>query len=72
MSVLLKIFARLGSIVALILLVVALLRQLLVMFGFLLALIKFGIIMAFVAVLVLIVFMILRDRARRRREAESI
>jgi len=72
MIVFLKIFGRLGSIVALILLIVALLRQLVVMFGFLLALIKIGIILGFVALIVLIVLAIFRDRSRRRREAEDI
>lgn len=58
----------LGSIVAAILLIVALLKQLVVMFGFLLALVKFGIIMAFVLLIVMIVLAIWRDRSRRRRE----
>ena len=62
----------LGSIVAAILLVVALLKQLVVMFGFLLALVKFAIIMAFVLIVVMIVFAILRDRSRRRREENEI
>lgn len=61
----------LGSIVAAILLIVALLKQLVVMFGFLLALVKFGIIMAFVMVLVMIVVAIWADRSRRRREEQG-
>ena len=69
---LLKTFGRLGGIVALILLVVALLRQLVVMFGFLLALIKFAIVMAFLVLIVMIVLAILRDRSRRRKEAEDL
>ena len=68
----LKIFGRLGSIIALILLVVALLKQLVFMFGILLGLIKIGIILAFVALIVLIALAIFRDRSRRRREAEEI
>jgi hypothetical protein len=68
----LKIFGRLGSIIALILLVVALLKQLVFMFGILLGLIKIGIILAFVALVVLIALAIFRDRSRRRREAEEI
>jgi membrane protein YdbS with pleckstrin-like domain len=72
MTVFLKIFGRLGSVVALVLLVVALLRQLIFMFGVFLALLKFAIVMAFVVVIVLIVFAILRDRSRRRREAQEI
>ena len=62
----------LGSIVAAILLVVALLRQLILMFGFLLALVKFAIIMAFGLLIVMIVLAILRDRSRRRREENEI
>lgn len=62
----------LGSIVAAILLVVALLKQLIVMFGFLLALVKFAIIMAFVAVIVLIGVAIWMDRSRRRREEQDL
>ena len=62
----------LGSIVAAILLIVALLKQLVVMFGFLLALVKFGIIMAFVLVLVMIVVAIWTDRSRRRREEQDL
>jgi len=67
-----KVFGRLGGIVALILLVVALLRQLIMLFGFLLALVKFAILMAFVVLIVMIVLAILRDRSRRRKEAEDI
>lgn len=61
-----------GSIVAAILLIVALLKQLVVMFGFLLALVKFGIIMAFVMILVMIVLAIWSDRTRRRREEREL
>jgi len=68
----LKIFGRLGSIIALILLVVALLKQLVFMFGILLGLIKIAIILGFVALIVLIALAIFRDRSRRRREAEEI
>lgn len=62
----------LGSIVAAILLIVALLKQLVVMFGFLLALVKFGIIMAFVMIIVMIVLAIWSDRTRRRREERDM
>jgi Flp pilus assembly protein TadB len=61
----------LGSIVAAILLIVALLKQLVTMFGFLLALVKFGIIMAFVMIIVMIVLAIWSDRKRRRREEQD-
>jgi hypothetical protein len=62
-------FGRGGAVIALILLVVALLKQLIVMVGFLLALIKFAIVIAFVLMMGLIVFAIMRDRSRRKREA---
>ena len=61
-----------GSIVAAILLIVALLKQLVVMFGFLLAILKFGIIMIFVLIVVLILVAIFTDRARRRREDRGL
>jgi predicted membrane protein len=61
-----------GAVIALVLLVVALLKQLIVMVGFLLALVKFAIIIAFVAVLVMIGLAIFRDRSRRKREAEGL
>jgi hypothetical protein len=64
-------FGRGGAVIALILLVVALLKQLIVMVGFLLALIKFAIVIAFVLMMGLIVFAIMRDRSRRKREAEG-
>lgn len=64
-------FGRGGAVIALILLIATLLKQLIVMVGFLLALIKFAIVIAFVLMMVLIVFAIVRDRSRRRREAEG-
>ncbi|HSE30805.1 MAG TPA: hypothetical protein VLA93_04425 [Pyrinomonadaceae bacterium] len=68
----LKIGGGIGAIFALILLVVALLKQIITLLGFLLAAIKIGIIVVFVAVLVMIVLAICRDRARKRREASEI
>ena len=65
-------FARGGAVFTLILLAVALLKQLIIMFGFLLALIKFAIVIVFVAVIVMIVIAIFRDRSRRRHEAEEL
>jgi hypothetical protein len=64
-------FGRGGAVIALILLIATLLKQLIVMVGFLLALIKFAIVIAFVLMMGLIVFAIVRDRSRRRREAEG-
>jgi predicted membrane protein len=64
---LVKVFGGLGGVVALILLVVALLKQLITLVGFLLA-----IVVIFVAVLVMIVLAIFRDRARRRRDIDEL
>ena len=68
----LKTFGRLGGIVALILMVIALLRQLILLVGVLLTIIKVAVIVAFVALFVMIALAILKDRARRKREAEDI
>ena len=65
-------FGRGGAVLALILLVVALLKQLIVLVGFLLALIKFAIVVAFIGMLVMIVLAMWRDRSRRKREAEGL
>ncbi len=61
-----------GAVIALILLVVALLKQLIMIVGFLLALVKFAIVIAFIAVLVMIGLAIFRDRSRRQREAKDV
>ena len=63
---LLKGFGGLGAIVALILVVVALLKQLILLVGFLHTALKVAIIVVFVAVLVMIALAIWRDRCRRR------
>lgn len=63
-------FARGGAVLGLILLVVALLKQLIVMVGFLLALVKFAIVIAFVVVLVMIALAIFRDRSRPKHEED--
>ena len=55
---------------ALILVVIALLKQLILLVGFLLTAIKIAIIVVFVALLAMIVLAILRDRSRKRRETE--
>ena len=59
----------LGGITALILLVVTLLGSLITLGGLLLTAIKVLIVVIFLAVITLLVFSILRDRSRRRREA---
>ena len=68
---LLAILARGGAVMGLVLLIVALLKQLLLLVGFLLALVKLAIIIAFVAILVMIGLAIFRDRSRRKREATN-
>jgi predicted membrane protein len=65
-------FARGGAVLTLILLVVELLKQLVVMVGFLFVLIKFAIVIVFVAVIVMIALAIFRDRSRRKHEAEDL
>jgi len=57
-----------GAVIALILLVVALLKQLIMLVGFLLALVKFAIIIAFIALLAMIGLAIWRSRIREKAE----
>ncbi len=64
----LKAFGGLGAIVALILIVIALLKQLILLVGFLITAIKVAVVVVFVAVLVLIGLAIYRDWCRRKRE----
>jgi hypothetical protein len=66
------ILKALGGITALILLVITLLGSIVTLGGFLLSAIKVLIVVIFVAVVTMIVFSILRDRSRRRREATDI
>ena len=69
MTLILKAF---GVVTALILLVVAMLGHLIALGGFLLIAIKVAILTIFLALIVMMVFSILRDRSRRRREAEDM
>ena len=69
MALLLK---ALGGVSALVLLAIALFGQLILLGGFLLAAIKFAIVIIFLAIIGMIVFSILRDRSRRRHEANDI
>jgi len=68
MALILKALAGLS---ALILLAITLFGSLITVGGVLLAAIKFAVIAVFVAVIVIIVFSMLRDRSRRRREEAS-
>ncbi len=67
-----KTFGRWGGILTMILLVITLLRQLIALVGFLLFAIKMTVVVAFVGLLLLIVFAMLRGRTRRRRDLEDI
>jgi len=68
MALLLKMF---GSILALALLAVTLLRYLIGLVGFLLVLVKVAIVIAFIGLMVLIVVSMLRARSRARAESED-
>ncbi len=61
-----------GGIATIIVLVIALLKQLIALVGFLMVALKFLIIAVFVALMLLIVLTMLRARGRRRRTAEEI
>ena len=63
-----KAFGGLGAIVALIFVIIALLKQLILLVGFLLTALKVAIVVIFIAVLVMIALAIFRDRSRRKRE----
>ncbi len=65
------ILKAIAGITALMLLVITLLGSIITLGGFLLAAIKVLIVVIFLAVLVMIVFSILRDRSRRRHEAHD-
>ena len=66
------ILKAIAGITALMLLVITLLGSIITLGGFLLAAIKVLIVVIFLAVLIMIVFSILRDRSRRRHEAHNL
>jgi len=72
MTTFFKTFGRLGGILALIILLVGLLRQLIALVGFLLAVIKIAIVVIFVGLMGMILLAMFRERSRRRREAEDL
>ncbi len=73
MIALLKAAGRWSGILTIIVLVIALLRQLIALVSFLLVAIKIGIVVLFVGLMLLIVLSILRSRGRHRRgEVEDI
>ena len=61
-----------GGITALVLIVITLLTSLITLGGFLLGAIKVLIVVIFVAVLVLVVFSIVRDRSNRNHEVRDL
>ena len=64
------ILKAIAGVAALVLLVVTLFGQILALGGVLLAAVKVAVVVIFLSVLTLIVFFILRDRFRRKRETE--
>lgn len=72
MSSLLMAFGRWGGILTLIILLIALVKQLIAFVGFLMFAIKVGIVLAFIALFLLIIIAILRGRSQRRRDLEDI
>ena len=64
--------SRGGAVIGLVLLIVALLKQLIVVVGVLLALVKLAIIVVFVAVMIMIGLAIYRDRCRRKSAASGV
>jgi len=67
----LSFLSRGGAVIGLILLIVALLKQLIAVVGILLALVKLAIIVVFVAVMVMIALAIYRDYSRRKNDAPN-
>jgi hypothetical protein len=72
MSSLVIAFGRWGGILTLIVLLIALVKQLIAFVGFLMFAIKVGIVLAFIALFLLIIIAILRGRSQRRRDLEDI
>lgn len=72
MTALLATFGRWGGILTLIALLIALVKQLITLVGFIMFFLKAALVIAFVGLMLLIVVTMLRTRSRRRREAEEI
>ncbi len=64
--------SRWGGILTIIILIIALLKQLIAFVGFLMFAIKVAILLAFIGLFLLIVIAILRGRSHRRRESEDL
>ena len=72
MSAFIATAGRWGGIMAVILLVITLLKQLIALVSFIMVAIKIMIVIAFVALMLLVVMMMMRGRSQRRREAEEL
>ncbi|MDX6712356.1 MAG: hypothetical protein QOH96_3372 [Blastocatellia bacterium] len=72
MASLLATSGRWGGILTIIILIIALLKQLIAFVGFLMFAIKVAILFAFIGLFLLIVIAILRGRSQRRRESEDL
>jgi hypothetical protein len=72
MCSLLMAFGRWGGILTLIILLIALVKQLIAFVGFLMFALKVGIVLAFIALFLLIIIAIFRGRSQRRRGVEDI
>jgi len=66
MTAILGFLTRGGAIIGAVLLVVALLKQLIIAVGVLVAIIKLAIVLIFTAVMILIIFAIYRDRKKAK------
>lgn len=67
-----KQMGRLGAIIALVMLVVGLIKQLIALIGSLIFAIKFGVVVLFATMLILVFLSMLRGRRERKREVEEL
>lgn len=72
MSSLLVTAGKWGGILTLIALLIALVKQLITLVGFIMFFLKAALVIAFVGLMLLILVTMLRTRSRRRREAEEL
>lgn len=72
MSGFLKATGRLGAIFALVMLIVGLIKQIIALIGSLIFAIKFGVVVLFASMLMLVLFAMIRGKRARRREMEEL
>ena len=72
MSSLLVTAGKWGGILTLIALLIALVKQLITLVGFIMFFLKAALVIAFVGLMLLIIVTMMRTRSRRRREAEEL